>query len=78
MSIITEKRFTEYQKIIGKEKFSVLLSRNSKRTRPHFFKNKRTADKKAIELKELGLKAKVKPFRRSYVIFFKPKRFKES
>lgn len=63
-------RFYEYDKKIGKENYVVLLSQKSKRMRPHFFRNKRTADNRAIKMRKEGYKAKVKPYRKSYVIYF--------
>jgi len=64
-------RFYEYDKKIGKENYVVLLSQKSKRMRPHFFRNKKVADKRAIRMIKEGHKAKVRPYRKSYVIYFK-------
>ena len=64
-------RFYEYEKKIGKDLHVVLLSQKSKRMRPHFFRNKRTADKRAIKMRKEGYKAKVRSYRKSYVIYFK-------
>ena len=75
MVIIAKKKrfygFYEYEKKINKEIYFVLLSQESKKMRPHFFKNKGTANKRAKEIKEKGRKAKVRPYRKSYVIYFR-------
>jgi hypothetical protein len=73
--IIAKKKrvlgFYEYEKKINKEIHFVLLSQESKKMRPHFFKNKRTANKQAKEIRKKGRKAKVRPYRKSYVIYFR-------
>jgi len=69
----SQKKFTsfhKYTKKIGKRNTVVVLSATSKRMKPHFFRNKRTADRKAEAIRKAGRFAKVEPYKKSYVIYF--------
>lgn len=65
-------RFHEYDKKIGKKHFSVYLSRRSKKMKPHFFRNKRTANKQAEIIKKDRTihNTRVEPYKKSFVIYF--------
>ena len=64
--------FIEYNKIINKKHYNVVLSIKStpNRIKPHFFRSKLTADKKVKFYKGIGINAKAVPYRKSYVVYF--------
>ena len=63
--------FHEYEKRIDKETWFVYLSQVSKALKPHFFRDRKTANKQAKKIKEAGRKAKVRSYQKSYVIYFR-------